>query len=162
MVRRRMAQTRATRSNRSHGAAAPWQVYYSVIFAPESDHCFYCEAPIDRFAARSFEVDHKTSPKRGGTHTRENLCVACPACNGTKGLMTEAEWRQCMADMAATPEPPVYVRQVRGAKLTPDDVRAIRKLYATGLTLKQVGAQFNTSHTNVSNIVNRKSWTHID
>jgi hypothetical protein len=48
------------------------------------------------------------------------------------------------------------------SRLTEDEVREIRRLYATG-NWRQVdlGAKFRTPQTNISAIVRRKNWTHI-
>ena len=100
LIKRRMAQTRATRARRSHGIKHDWEVYYDIIFN-SPDECYYCKDPIDKFAKNSFEIDHKTPPKRGGDISRDNLCVSCPRCNGTKSLMKEDEFRICMREMKA-------------------------------------------------------------
>ncbi len=48
------------------------------------------------------------------------------------------------------------------AKLTAVQIVEIRALYAAGgATLKMLGTQFGVSHSRISDIVNRKNWTHI-
>ena len=48
------------------------------------------------------------------------------------------------------------------AKITDDDVRAIRCLYATGnFTQRQIGQRFGVSDVMVSLIVRRISWSHV-
>lgn len=48
------------------------------------------------------------------------------------------------------------------AKLTEDQVRAIRAMYVPRkVTLKMVAAAFNVDFTTVHDIIRRKSWTHI-
>jgi hypothetical protein len=57
--------------------------------------------------------------------------------------------------------------QVRGvthgrAKLTEDDVREIRRLSANGLTRKELAMRFGVSSTNITFVVTRKLWPHIE
>jgi len=46
-------------------------------------------------------------------------------------------------------------------KLNEEMVREIRRRYASGLTLKQVGAQFGIDHTMAGRIVRLESWAHV-
>ena len=49
-----------------------------------------------------------------------------------------------------------------GAKLTEDDVREIRRLYATGnFTRRELARQFGVSVPTISKIVNRQTWKHV-
>jgi hypothetical protein len=49
------------------------------------------------------------------------------------------------------------------AKLTDDDVREIRALHATGkYTYQEIGDAFGVSNTNISSIVRRITWTHVE
>lgn len=47
------------------------------------------------------------------------------------------------------------------ARLTEIDVRRMRKARACGALVKDLASHFNTSPTNVSNICNRRVWTHV-
>jgi hypothetical protein len=48
------------------------------------------------------------------------------------------------------------------ARLTEDDVREIRRLYAAGSARQvDIAAQFGVPQTNVSSIVRRKAWAHV-
>jgi len=48
------------------------------------------------------------------------------------------------------------------AKLTEDNVREIRRLYATGaLSYRKLARQFGVSTMTISNIVRRKKWKHV-
>jgi len=48
------------------------------------------------------------------------------------------------------------------AKLTEDQVREIRRLYATGnFTQREIALQFGVDQTTISPIVNRQTWKHI-
>lgn len=49
------------------------------------------------------------------------------------------------------------------SKLTREDVKKIRNLYKTGdYTLAEIGKKFGVCFQNISLIVNRKSWTHVE
>ena len=48
------------------------------------------------------------------------------------------------------------------AKLTDDDVRAIRVAYANGGSYRTLGAQYGMGRTTIRNIVKRTLWRHID
>lgn len=57
--------------------------------------------------------------------------------------------------------------QVRGehmntAKLIPDQVREIRRLYAIGTNMSVLGRQFRVTPENIRAIVLRQSWRHIE
>lgn len=47
------------------------------------------------------------------------------------------------------------------AKLTNERVRAIRRLFASGMSQRAIAAQFGIAQQNVSLIVRHKSWTHV-
>lgn len=47
------------------------------------------------------------------------------------------------------------------AKLTEETVRKIRKLHASGVSQNGLAKRFNSDQTNISMIVNRKTWKHI-
>lgn len=47
------------------------------------------------------------------------------------------------------------------AKLTVDDVIAIRELAPLGMTHRELGAMFGVSHTNVGDIVRREEWRNL-
>lgn len=58
------------------------------VFARDGFACAYCgdtDGP--------FEVDHVEARIRGGTDDPSNLCVACRACNRSKGALPLHEWR---------------------------------------------------------------------
>lgn len=49
------------------------------------------------------------------------------------------------------------------AKLTDEAVREIRRRYATGrITQEELGAEFGVNQTKISDVVNRRTWKHID
>lgn len=47
------------------------------------------------------------------------------------------------------------------AKLNEEKVRRIRTLYAYGMTLKQLAAEFDIDFTSIWAVVRRKSWAHV-
>ena len=51
--------------------------------------------------------------------------------------------------------------QAPGAKLTADDVRAIRSQAADGTPREDIAERFSVTSSNVSHIVRRKSWRHV-
>jgi 5-methylcytosine-specific restriction endonuclease McrA len=46
--------------------------------------CEYCHAPQGP-TGQSFHLDHVVPESRGGERTQENLALACPRCNLTRG-----------------------------------------------------------------------------
>lgn len=48
------------------------------------------------------------------------------------------------------------------ALVTDSQVRKIRKLYEQGVTQRRLATQYGVCQANISNIVKRKSWSHID
>jgi DNA-binding transcriptional regulator YiaG len=48
------------------------------------------------------------------------------------------------------------------AKLTPEAVREIRRLKANGVKQNRIAKMYNLSTSVISNVVNRKTWAHID
>ena len=47
------------------------------------------------------------------------------------------------------------------AKLTENDILAMRQLVANGIPRKDIASQYEISLSQVNNIVNRKHWSHI-
>lgn len=52
--------------------------------------CEYCGG----FCERNFHFDHRLPVSRGGINHPDNLCIACPTCNFSKGSMTDAEFME--------------------------------------------------------------------
>ena len=48
------------------------------------------------------------------------------------------------------------------AKLTADNVRELRSLYADGSTLRQLADKFGVSNVSVYNAVSGKTWRHLE
>lgn len=47
------------------------------------------------------------------------------------------------------------------AKLTSDNVKEMRWLYANGSTLRQLAAKFGVSNVSIYNAVSGKTWRHL-
>lgn len=60
-----------------------------AMYAEQHGECFYCDAGL----GRKFHVEHKTPLIRGGSHSRDNICLSCSTCNLRKGTKTAAEFR---------------------------------------------------------------------
>jgi 5-methylcytosine-specific restriction endonuclease McrA len=66
--------------------------------------CRYCGDPVDVKAMNGTKlatIDHRVPLSRGGTWKRNNLVIACQACNSAKGGMTEEEYLAKRAAAAA-------------------------------------------------------------
>lgn len=53
--------------------------------------CYYCGKMI---TGKSAHIDHVAPLAKGGGHTPDNLCAACPACNLTKHAKLLSEWKR--------------------------------------------------------------------
>lgn len=58
--------------------------------ASKETRCVYCSIPL---WGKKIHVDHIIPLTRGGAHSVENLCVACPKCNLSKGSRLLSEWK---------------------------------------------------------------------
>lgn len=64
------------------------------------DHatCYLCnQGPLD---PTDIHIDHDIPLSRGGTHTADNVHVACTNCNLRKGKMTSSEYRATLRTRA--------------------------------------------------------------
>ena len=53
--------------------------------------------------------------------------------------------------------------EIENSKLTVADIRAIREEYSCGdITYAQLGKHYGVVHQNISSIVNRKTWKHVE
>jgi 5-methylcytosine-specific restriction endonuclease McrA len=60
-----------------------------LIIARDNSTCYLCGR---RVAKKSLQIDHVYPLARGGSHTYDNLRVACAACNGRKNTLTLEEF----------------------------------------------------------------------
>ncbi len=82
---RRAAQRRRTRLVNAEGGFTNAEM--DALLA-SSDRCTYCDCLLDGV----YHVDHRFPLARGGTNNIENLTLACPSCNTSKGTMTDKEF----------------------------------------------------------------------
>lgn len=66
-------------------------------------NCGYCWIRMTRTpnSPRTCTVDHRKPRALGGKDVPENFILACLVCNGRKGLMSEAQFRQHLATWKA-------------------------------------------------------------
>lgn len=68
-----------------------------------------------------------------------------------------------MQDMVARKRYHVVVGSKHGkSKITEDDVREMRALYSSGLTQKALAKAYGVTQANVSLIVRREAWQHVE
>lgn len=84
----------------------------------------------------------------------------------TKSLACKILSRQSWQHLDSNGDAPVRDRTVRGeqkpyAKLTAENVREIRSERFAGWKYVEIAAYFGVSYSVISNIINRKAWTHI-
>lgn len=79
-------------------------------------------------------------------------------------LGTQQENMDDMFNKGRNSEPPRLLGEKHGnAKLTAGDVRTIRRLYANGnVTMNQLAEEFGVGFSNISKIVNRVAWRHVE
>lgn len=58
-----------------------------VLLVDQHGLCAYCGQPL-----KSYHVDHIQPLSRGGGNGADNICLACPSCNSSKGNKTLLEW----------------------------------------------------------------------
>lgn len=68
----------------------------------------------------------------------------------------------CVTHYHQARRPPKPAALPPRAKLTPEAVREIRDLHASGESLAALGRKFGVRDTAVSKIVKRQTWAHID
>ena len=59
------------------------------VRARAGDRCGYCLSP-QKYVMAVLEIEHLMPKAKGGGDEEENLWLACPLCNGYKGIQTEA------------------------------------------------------------------------
>ncbi len=69
------------------------------VFDREGPNCRYCGTEL---TFETFQVDHIIPTVSGGTNVDDNLGVACASCNNAKGVMTETQFREVIADINST------------------------------------------------------------
>ncbi len=57
------------------------------LMREQDGKCFYCKKKL-----KQHHVEHKIPISRGGTHSKDNICLSCPRCNLTKHTQTAEEF----------------------------------------------------------------------
>ena len=67
------------------------QVNRRKIIERDKSTCYICGRVVAHW---ELVIDHVIPLSRGGSHSEDNMKVACPACNARKGtkLVAECEW----------------------------------------------------------------------
>jgi 5-methylcytosine-specific restriction endonuclease McrA len=67
------------------------QVNRRRIIARDNSTCYLCGRKV---GYTEVVIDHVIPLSRGGSHSEENMKVACPGCNSRKGmrLLAECDW----------------------------------------------------------------------
>jgi 5-methylcytosine-specific restriction endonuclease McrA len=68
------------------------------FFMRSGARCAYCR---ERVTHVTVSLDHRIPVKRGGWHSMSNLAFCCKGCNGSKGNMTDAEYRSLLKHLEA-------------------------------------------------------------
>lgn len=84
-------------------AEIPAEILAGLIL--NADACAYCGLPNDR-GGRGFQIDHVRPLSQGGTHTLENLTVACAQCNRAKWDQSLGEFHDWLDRVLARRQPP--------------------------------------------------------
>lgn len=58
------------------------------LFSDPNKHCFYCKTN------ENLTIEHKIPLSKNGTHTEDNIVLACSSCNSRKGTKTDKEFLQ--------------------------------------------------------------------
>ena len=100
------------------------------------------------------------------------VCHRCdnPPCCEPLHLMLgnqKVNVRDCLAKGRRAPHPKGHHNGPRGeaqnfAKLNEASVREIRRLYAGGITSKELGERFGVGAKNIWYVVSRNSWKHVE
>jgi 5-methylcytosine-specific restriction endonuclease McrA len=70
------------------------QEFVRAVKAKPFSICYYCH---ERVPLKRIHFDHIIPLSKGGAHAVENLCVACSACNLSKGAKPMIEWARTYA-----------------------------------------------------------------
>lgn len=66
-----------------------------LLLESQAGACAYCDAPLNA----DYHVDHIMPLSRGGGNGPDNICIACPRCNMSKGDRLLVEWRGARRDL---------------------------------------------------------------
>jgi len=60
----------------------------NMLYEKQCGKCAYCGVPVGSI----YDVDHVIPISRGGSNYPDNLAIACPLCNRSKGSKLLSEW----------------------------------------------------------------------
>ncbi|WP_262029176.1 HNH endonuclease [Microvirga sp. Mcv34] len=84
--------------------------FFNDIFARDQGFCVYCGIPARRpgpgvkRAPDLATLDHVTPKSAGGPLDRDNIVLACAACNNERGTMDADVFRSLKARRASPPD----------------------------------------------------------
>lgn len=79
---------RRARKQGSNGVVTTQDI--QAQYATQQGCCMWCS----EFVGTVYDVDHVKPLARDGTHTPDNIVIACPTCNGKKGAkLVYVEWQ---------------------------------------------------------------------
>lgn len=64
------------------------KAWFQLMWLSQAGKCYYCKSESFKW-----EVDHMIPLSRGGSHSRDNLCLACISCNRKKHKKTVEEFK---------------------------------------------------------------------
>ena len=91
----------------------------------------------------------------------DHLFLGTPAENSADMVRKQRQARGDRNGLRANPKSVLRGQDSPAAKLTDEDVRAIRKLAKPGIARWKVGARFNISAGTVNDILHGRTWKHV-
>ena len=85
---RRRAQLRAYRARKSGNGGAHTADDVRAQYERQHGRCYWCSGEV----GNTYHVDHVVPLSLGGSNGPENLVVACPFCNDSKGAKHPMDW----------------------------------------------------------------------
>lgn len=161
--------------------------FWSKVDKRGPDECWPWMAGCDRKGYGNFSINMETFQSHrvamflysGKDPYPFHVCHTCdnpPCCNGahyfTGNVQTNTADRHAKKRDAAGDRNGARLHPEKwwqrgelhkrpGAKITDEQVMAIRELRKQGALMKSIAAQFSLSRSNISMIVSRKTWAHL-
>ena len=148
--------------------------FWTKVKAGKSADCWEWQAFISPKGYGQFQV-RKSRPApahrvayvlaRGDIKDADLICHTCDnrkCCNPNHLYLGTP--KSNMDDMIARGRayhPPMHGEKIGTAKLTESDVLKIRELHPS-VSLRELAKQYKVDYTNISNIIRRKTWKHIN
>lgn len=139
------------------------RIFWSLVLIQENNECWiwtgtlsdngYGKIHIDRILYYAHRIsflfhNNKIDPDLVVMHSCDNK-----RCVNPHHLSQDTQWVNSM-DAA------IKGRFVR--KLSEPDIKKIRHLRESGLSLEKIAAQFGVCHSSINKIVKRKTWAYVD